>query len=57
MPYVMTMFCLELQKIPVSEIYEVSVRKFSFLQSSGLIAGTLLVAAGFLTIIGYGYGN
>tara|TARA_B110000037_G_scaffold111734_1_gene128893 strand:+ start:96 stop:437 length:342 start_codon:yes stop_codon:yes gene_type:complete len=34
-----------LQKIPVSEIYEVSVRKFSFLQSSGLIAGTLLVAA------------
>jgi hypothetical protein len=34
-----------LQKIPVSEIYEVSVRKFSFLQSSGLIAGTSLVAA------------
>ena len=34
-----------LQKIPVSEIYEVSVRKFSFLQSSGLIAGTSLVVA------------
>lgn len=34
-----------LQKIPVSEIYEVSVRKFSFLKSSGFILGTLLVAA------------
>ena len=34
-----------LQKIPVSEIYEVSVREFSFLQSSGLIVGTLLVVA------------
>ena len=32
-----------LQKIPVSEIYEVNVRKFSFLKSSGLILGTLLV--------------
>ena len=34
-----------LQEIPVSEIYEVNVRKFSFLKSSGLILGTLLVVA------------
>ena len=40
-----------LQKIPVSEIYEVNVRKFSFLKSSGLILGTLLVVAG-LAVIG-----
>ena len=41
-----------LQKIPVSEIYEVNVRKFSFLKSSGLIAGTLLVVA-CLAVIGF----
>tara|TARA_B100000767_G_scaffold226816_1_gene216565 strand:- start:1270 stop:1545 length:276 start_codon:yes stop_codon:yes gene_type:complete len=40
-----------LQKIPVSEIYEVNVRKFSFLKSSGLILGTLLVVA-CLAVIG-----
>ena len=40
-----------LQKIPVSEIYEVSVRKFSFLKSSGVILGTLLVVA-CLAVIG-----
>ena len=40
-----------LQEIPVSEIYEVNVRKFSFLKSSGLILGTLLVVAG-LAVIG-----
>ena len=34
-----------LQKIPVSEIYEVNIRKFSFLKSSGAILGTLLVVA------------
>ena len=34
-----------LQKIPVSEIYEVNIRKFSFLKSSGVILGTLLVVA------------
>ena len=41
-----------LQKIPVSEIYEVNVRKFSFLKSSGLIAGTLLVVA-CVAVIGF----
>ena len=41
-----------LQKIPVSEIYEVSVRKFSFLKSSGLIAGTVSVVA-CLAVIGF----
>ena len=40
-----------LQKIPVSEIYEVNVRKFSFLKSSGLILGTFLVVA-CLAVIG-----
>ena len=41
-----------LQKIPVSEIYEVSVRKFSFLKSSGLIVGTVSVVA-FIAVIGF----
>ena len=40
-----------LQKIPVSEIYEVNIRKFSFLKSSGVILGTLLVLA-CLAVIG-----
>ena len=40
-----------LQKIPVSEIYEVNIRKFSFLKSSGVILGTLLVVA-CLAVIG-----
>ena len=40
-----------LQKIPVSEIYEMNVRKFSFLKSSGLILGTFLVVA-CLAVIG-----
>ena len=37
-----------LQKIPVSEIYEVSVRKFSLLKSSGLLAGSALVVTAVL---------
>ena len=41
-----------LQKIPVSEIYEVNIRKFSFLKSSGVILGTLLVLA-CLAVIGF----
>ena len=41
----------QLQKIPVSEIYEVNIRKFSFLKSSGVILGTLLVLA-CLAVIG-----
>jgi len=40
----------QLQKIPVSEIYEVKVRKFSILKSSGLLASSVVVAAGVLTI-------
>ena len=38
-------------KIPVSEIYEVKVRKFSLLKSSGLFAGSILVATAVLFAI------
>ena len=38
----------QLQKIPVSEIYEVKVRKFSLLKSSGLLASSILVATAVL---------
>jgi hypothetical protein len=32
----------QLQKIPVSEIYEVKVRKFSILKSFGLVTSILI---------------
>ena len=35
----------QLQKIPVSEIYEVKVRKFSILNSAGIVAISTIVAA------------
>ncbi len=38
----------QLQKIPVSEIYEVKVRKFSLLKSSGVLASSILVATAVL---------
>ena len=38
----------QLQKIPVSEIYEVKVRKFSLLKSSGVLASLILVATAVL---------
>ena len=38
----------QLQKIPVSEIYEVKVRKFSLLKSSGLLASSILVVTAVL---------
>jgi hypothetical protein len=41
----------QLQKIPVSEIYEVKVRKFSLLKSSGLLVSSLIVATGVLFAI------
>jgi hypothetical protein len=34
----------QLQKIPVSEIYEVKVRKFSILKSSGVLAISVIAA-------------
>ena len=34
----------QLQKIPVGEIYEVKVKKFSLLKSSGLLVSTIIVA-------------
>ena len=47
----------QLQEMPVSEIYEVKVRKFSILKSSGVVAGAAVLIALFATLIGYGYGN
>ena len=41
----------QLQKIPVNEIYEVKVRKFSILKSSGLVASSILVVAAVSFII------
>ena len=41
----------QLQKIPVSEIYEVKVRKFSLLKSSGVLASSILVATAVLFAI------
>jgi S-adenosylmethionine:diacylglycerol 3-amino-3-carboxypropyl transferase len=38
----------QLQKIPVSEIYEVKVRKFSLLKSSGVLASSILVVTAVL---------
>ena len=38
----------QLQKISVSEIYEVKVRKFSLLKSSGVLASSILVATAVL---------
>ena len=38
----------QLQKIPVSEIYEVKVRKFSILKSSGLLASSVLLVTAVL---------
>ena len=34
----------QLQKIPVGEIYEVKVKKFSLLKSYGLLVSTIIVA-------------
>jgi hypothetical protein len=42
---------VQLQKIPVNEIYEVKVRKFSILKSSGLVASSILVVAAVSFII------
>ena len=39
---------VQLQKIPVNEIYEVKVRKFSLLKSSGVLASLILVATAVL---------
>jgi len=43
----------QLQKIPVSEIYEVKVRKFSLLKSSGVLAisVTAVLSAIFIAIL------
>jgi S-adenosylmethionine:diacylglycerol 3-amino-3-carboxypropyl transferase len=41
----------QLQKIPVSEIYEVKVRKFSLLKSSGVLASSILVVTAVLFAI------
>jgi len=43
----------QLQKIPVSEIYEVKVRKFSILKSSGVLAisVTAVLSAIFIAIL------
>ena len=35
----------QLQEMPVSEIYEVKVRKFSILKSSGVVAGAAVLIA------------
>ncbi|MDA9026927.1 hypothetical protein N9H82_05730, partial [Flavobacteriaceae bacterium] len=47
----------QIQEMPVSEIYEVKVRKFSILKSSGVVAGAAVLTALFATLVGYGYGN
>jgi hypothetical protein len=41
----------QLQKIPVGEIYEVKVKKFSLLKSSGLLVSTIIVATGVIFAI------
>ena len=41
----------QLQKIPVSEIYEVKVRKFSILKSSGVLASSVLLVTAVLSAI------
>ena len=41
----------QLQKIPVSEIYEVKVRKFSLLKSSGVLASSVLLVTAVLSAI------
>ena len=41
----------QLQKIPVSEIYEVKVRKFSLLKSSGVLASSVLFVTAVLSAI------
>jgi len=40
----------QLQTIPVSEIYEVKVRKFSILKSSGVLAGSVILTAVFSAV-------
>ena len=40
----------QLQKIPVSEIYEVKVRKFSILKSSGVLASSVILTAVFSAV-------
>lgn len=41
----------QLQKIPVSEIYEVKVRKFSILNSAGIVAILTSVAASLAIVV------
>ena len=41
----------QLQKISVSEIYEVKVRKFSLLKSSGVLASSVLLVTAVLSAI------
>jgi len=41
----------QLQKIPVGEIYEVKVKKFSLLKSSGLLVSSLIVVSGVIFAI------